>query len=739
MPLPHQRHSVHRICILVFVSLCFLLAGLSTIRSQAQNTITVNPTPVANYLTNPGIGWHQKNLELPQMLPETTTYLSRPNIAWDVLNPGEDVYNWGVIDGAIVAAEAQDKQIAFRIYTMGPEPVHRVPSWVLANGAVITADSFPDYNNCTYQREWSKFVEALRQRYDGHPAIAYIDISGYGNYNEWNWIDTANWTSLESDYNNPVTLDGHARRRLADAFIGGAQSSSLCVDSLGVQQSVSYNYVGFQETQLVMPYAGIRQSTEYVYDRRPDVGFRHDCLGSPTHNVWSALSTTLDDLWKTAPVVFEFCTGTSTDEPYVTLANILLRQSHATMVGDSFDVQGNRNPVVTESFMSQVGYRYQLRSATYPAVVTVGQNFTVDMNWWNVGYAPAYPKMGHDFTAYFYLVDAQGQTVAAFPLQSAIENWMPADDVTATSTQNPPDNRTADTWTMPVLPPGIYSTYVGIVHNPSGNHINLAIGGRDREGRYLLNQITVQSDLPTSTSTHTSTVIPTATATPIPTNTPPHVPSTTPVAVNTDTPVPVHTQLIQPDILSKTPAPDNTHTVLNNALIIAAQISQTPQFNGLDIFVHKTGSPASVQIGETVTFTITVTNPNTQALADVTITDNVPAVFAITGVTTSHGTATINDNRVTVNIGTVQSQQTITIYINTRSIAIGFAPDTCNSVLVGGGISNQACPNIFPSVLPQTGQSPFGAIRTILIGLTIVISLAFLLLYTIKRTNSATK
>ena len=63
----------------------------------------------------------------------------------------------------------------------------------------------------------------------GNPAIAFIDISGYGKFNEWDWGTQTEWDPLwdESYKKNPreppstmQTLDSQARRRLVDIFVG---------------------------------------------------------------------------------------------------------------------------------------------------------------------------------------------------------------------------------------------------------------------------------------------------------------------------------------------------------------------------------------------------------------------------------------------------------------------------------------------------------------------------------------
>src|SRR5690606_4762305 len=131
--------------------------------------------------------------------------------------------------------------------------------------------------------------------------------SGYGNFNEWGWEDSQ--TTWEDNYMNPTTLDGQARSRLAEMFIGGSNNSHRCQTGNSTQ-TTSYNYVGFQETQLVMPFAGIQQSTRYVAESRSDVGIRYDCLGRDAS--LPKIDDVIEATWRTAPIVFEFCADSTT-------------------------------------------------------------------------------------------------------------------------------------------------------------------------------------------------------------------------------------------------------------------------------------------------------------------------------------------------------------------------------------------------------------------------------------------
>ncbi|MFH1999389.1 MAG: hypothetical protein ABIK28_06895, partial [Planctomycetota bacterium] len=155
------------------------------------------------YYSNPGMGWQYRGGEYPtnKVVAETVAYAPRADISWKVLNPAEGVYDWSELDANLNYVVSQGKQFSFRVYTMRGEVYggHQLPQWVIDKGARIFPDGQVDYANCTYQQEWGKFVNKLIQRYDGNPNISFIDISGYGNFNEWSWQDQTEWDQTWAD------------------------------------------------------------------------------------------------------------------------------------------------------------------------------------------------------------------------------------------------------------------------------------------------------------------------------------------------------------------------------------------------------------------------------------------------------------------------------------------------------------------------------------------------------------
>jgi hypothetical protein len=367
---------------------------------------------------------------------------------------------------------------------------------VIDDGALILSTGDPDYSNCVYQDAWGQFVNALIERYDGNPNIAFVDISGYGNFNEWSWVDQTEWDySWEEHYNQGTaskytisTMDGQARRRLADIFIGGEFVDHTCRTNNNDLQYVNYDYPGFQKTQLVLPYGDVIQSTQYVFIRRIDVGFRHDCLGrTSSENIAERLGYELGVIHQQAPIVFETCSDYNFD---MLSAFRLLSEVPASLIHNA-----NIHDITTEEIASlskNLGYRYYLSEITHSSSVNAGEVFYIKMDWENVGNSPNYPMMGQDFRLHLYLVPQDGGETLDIPLNTEISDWQPSNqsesamplvNVVEKSIQLPDD-----------LTAGKYDLRIAIIELRTGKSILLANNGRGDDDRYQISELEITID-----------------------------------------------------------------------------------------------------------------------------------------------------------------------------------------------------------------------------------------------------
>jgi hypothetical protein len=455
-----------------------LLAGVLVVwlpdRSATPPPIAVADVALrGDYVANPGMGWQDMERDDTAFV-QSVEYV-RPSVGWAGMNPEARVYDWSVIDDAIAEARDRGNQLSLRVYTMRhPEwDGHKVPQWVLDDGAELLADGEPDYSNAVYQEHWATFVEALRRRYDGHPDLAFIDVSGYGNYNEWSWEDQTRWESGWDPGDPAGTLDGQARQRLADLFLGGSGTIEAR-DADGDVVEVDYDYPGFSRTQLVMPYAGIRQSLWYALDKRPDVGWRYDCLGQISAVDLRGLGDEALSRWRDAPMVYEFCSQVdwSTVDDAVGLTHPVLIHDNST---------DEREEVA--DLLATVGYRYALDSAEAPGAVRAGRSIPVRMWWRNLGSSPAYEALGADLELRVALRDRDGRVLVATPASSDVNGWMPDSAVEVDVDLKVPGR----------VPAGAYDLAVAVVDRDTGDPIGLAMRDTGGDAWFRLGRVDVEA------------------------------------------------------------------------------------------------------------------------------------------------------------------------------------------------------------------------------------------------------
>ena len=211
----------------------------------------------------------------------------------------------------------------------------------------------------------------------------------------------------------------------------------------------------------------------------------------------------------------------------------------------------------------------------------------------------------------------------------------------------------------------------------------------------------------TDTPTHTPTVTDTATETPTATDTPTRTPTVTDTPTETPTVTDTHTHT--PTV---TNTPTGTSTVTDTPTpTITAVIS--------DPAVSKSGSPEQAGIGDTVTFTIVVSNNGPGNADNVILTDIKPSFLDIVSVTISPDTGqtiTIVGNILTIDFGTVTPTDVFTVTVVTRVNSLGHPPGGVNAVSIATDSTDSDPDNNVssatvgilepPVVLPSTGFAP---------------------------------
>lgn len=170
----------------------------------------------------------------------------------------------------------------------------------------------------------------------------------------------------------------------------------------------------------------------------------------------------------------------------------------------------------------------------------------------------------------------------------------------------------------------------------------------------------------TSTPTHTPTATPTSTPTQTPTGTPTHTPTATPTATPTSTPTrtPTATPTSTPTVTpTATPTATPTPTATATATVAA------------DLSLAKTVDHASRGIGQTVTFTIHLTNNGPAAASNVEVTDLLPGGLSLIDATPGGGTTYDSPTGVWT-IPSLANGSSVTLVIRATVDAVGVKTNT---------------------------------------------------------------
>src|SRR5262245_26662704 len=210
----------------------------------------------------------------------------------------------------------------------------------------------------------------------------------------------------------------------------------------------------------------------------PRVGLRVDCLGE--YNMFSLLpaSPALQQRWRTAPVLSEWC---STPTTSTTRGAEQVRQFHISQVASPNDRVRDlvaHDPAAAAGLVDAAkssGYRYVLSALRVPKRLPKSGSFDVRMLWRNDGSAPTY-----DDWRVTLQVRKRGQLVAATDLGIDLRTMLPG--ITKLK-------RAVDLGRMAR---GRYTLWVTVT-DPNGYlaPMNLAIADRGTDGAYPFGKVRV--------------------------------------------------------------------------------------------------------------------------------------------------------------------------------------------------------------------------------------------------------
>ncbi|HEX5412644.1 MAG TPA: DUF4832 domain-containing protein [Terriglobia bacterium] len=435
------------------------------VRPKEIDTVLVNPGMGIQTFQrfngdalNPGLRWSERGptgvLQPPAEKPDfPESSISYCRWFWNVLEPQQGQYNWGIIDSALEQARLHHQTLAIRM--MPYDERDPLPDWYRKSGARRANKPTdkdgkiwqPDFSDPLYLQYWGDLVAAAGARYDGNPYLEMVDISSVGYWGE-------GWSHYMPAF--------QYQKALIDIYLDA-----------------------FKRTPLLMNFD---QEEALAYGVSHGTGWRLDCWGDMRTPGWAAMLEVypqqvvragIQNAWERSPVSLESCGVPGSWLKHGYDLDYILQQAlrwHVSSVNIKSSAIPRQWKKQFEEFQKKMGYRFILRRLEYPQQVRPGEMMPVHMWFLNAGVSPVYG----DYTLAVELASSDGSAV--IKTSADVRKWLPGDAVFDGTLFVPQ-----------TLKPGQYHFRVGLLDARTGlPAIQLAIEGRQPDGWYDLGTIEVQ-------------------------------------------------------------------------------------------------------------------------------------------------------------------------------------------------------------------------------------------------------
>ena len=452
---------------------------------------TVRPTDDGRALVNPGMGWtmhYYSNVprnygstiepgDAMEWFPGCSACYLR--IPWAYLEPEEGVYNWAALDTPAQRWIERGGQIAFRITCSESWLEYATPKWVFDAGAKGVRWTWgkgpdekgklvdPEFADPIFLEKLENFLKAFASRYDGRPEVAFMDIGTYGLWGEGHTLMSSKVPQEKMNVDVKKHIDLHVK-----CF---PRTPLVISDDVSGPSNRSGSYP-------LLDYA-----------REKGVGWRDDSvLVAKPPNSWYHADQA-ERYWRTLPVVLEH-------EHYIgsvkrgAWSKDLLVKSVEEMHASYMSIHGPAKKLLDENrdaidkINLRLGYRFQLREASWPDVVHVGSEarpFGVTWTWANAGVAPCYADAFPCLT----VKDAEGRIMAVL----ADGKFNLRELKVGESGKAPPAAHGFECvlgrWSAPTFSHGDFDVYVSVGKVDGTPVYELPLPGCDGHRRYRLGKI----------------------------------------------------------------------------------------------------------------------------------------------------------------------------------------------------------------------------------------------------------
>lgn len=445
-------------------------------------------------LLNPDMGWVFLDVadKKFQDMGSTGDYPLIQNVCittgWSHLEPIKDHYNWSVLDETIDYWIGKGKRIQFRI-TTDCYPYYgatfSLPSWLLAKGVPYQTHKDwtnqtvvnPDITNSVYREELVEFLSAFADKYRSLEELDCVDLLGYGEWGEWH----SGWRFDDWD----TRVD--ALKWILDTWVNAWNGDKRLY--LNYPCEVEYGYLlDGTHPQTYEEYLNF-SAYDYAVDK-----FSNDVLGFRREGVAGMILDCevkfCNELYKSNRIqISEFCNGLkfyqNSGKPMRSFIDeaLALHPNYIIIMG--WDKKGHADEFYRDEIdnieyaLKKMGYRMELTKASYPSVISAGNDLIVNTEWKNT----ACGVLPDGYTLQVAAYDANGDRVACntsnsfSPAAFSQNENSEAVSITAISTDT--------------LSRGKYTLACAIL-NTNHDPILLPVQGKQDDGFYYIGTFTVE-------------------------------------------------------------------------------------------------------------------------------------------------------------------------------------------------------------------------------------------------------
>ncbi len=445
----------------------------------AAERTAVRPADTGQALVNPQMGWklnfysnvlsnYGSKLEPSDTLEDfpglSTIYLRLP---WGYIEPQEGVFDWSVVDAPAQRWIDRGLRVAFCFSCSESWMRWATPKWVADAGAkgfnftvgkgVDENGPFwePDYNDPVFLDKLDHFIAAAAARYDGNPNVAFVDVGSFGV-----WGEGHTFASTKIAYSADTV------KRHIDLYAKHFTKTLLAAnDDYGFQGGECIDYALSK---------GLTLRDNSILVQPPPNSYFNAALAQP--------------VWPKLPVILEHEHYQGSIARGAWNRDLFLRaieDYHASYMCIHWFPREflEKERALIDRVNLRLGYRIQLREASWPAKTTLGERPEFVSRWANAGVAPCYPGGWVAFT----LKDAKGGIVAVF-----VNEGFDVRNLAVAAQGAAPELETRSTHGFaPNMPAGTFDLFVSVGRRDGTPVIALPLPDGDGHRRYYLGKMEV--------------------------------------------------------------------------------------------------------------------------------------------------------------------------------------------------------------------------------------------------------